>query len=1242
MPTFQAMEFLERVLDALAGQDLELPWDVLAVDSGSTDGTLECLRRHGETFPVPLCVRTIAPAAFDHGDTRNVLAARTSADLLVFLTQDAIPSNPRWLTLLVRNFEDAGVGAAYCRNVPRDDCWPLTRAACADDPGYAPRRAVVRLPPRKVYERMDATQRRVLYNFNDVASAVRRELWERHPFPRTMMGEDVLMGRGILEAGYALVYDAAATVQHSHDYEVKKLRWRGEVDAKFNAEWLDRVLVEREEHIPILARRLADGDLARLARRERAGQAARALELRTALVEGMYEGSRAKRRYPSSAMRADGRVRVLFIVSGPEAHAHGGRLARALALGEALLERGHACSVCLLGLESALPAVDAADTGARDWLGALYVERLRVADDARGEAAVRALLEAQRPDVVHVLGTDRAAALAVAAVWCANKPVALHLDRLEPGNSDLQRLGLSAAAADLCLVPSAEMLRRVRAEPRFARLELSRIVPVVEGADADRLRARPKSRASVVRLGVFAADLVSAREQGLTTILTAFGALEAGTAQLRVHLASACSSDAEAPLASGIHWVRGFAPAELSELFAEVDLMVALPGCDAGAGSFVAQSLLLETPVLAVRGRGADELVVDGSNGVVLPASDAATLATALTRLVSERSLLERLRPQRAAAPTFDEEVAEFEFRCRSMACLGRERVLPSRMGFELAGSRLGDSAGGAPREHAAPEGTQERRVRIALEGLPDGPFEIEIDRPVHETAAPRGAAALSGAAALVDGAALTACGPPRVCGAGPASRLARWRKRLRASVRGGAAPKPRPIERTVLRGFAWRAPRELFIGGASERAPDILSVRWRSHAVIEAGPPTREERSRRQLEIAESLRVSPGPPVSEDRLPRLAVVIPTFNGREVLEPCLESLSAADYPAQQIEWIVVDNGSTDGTADLLRARFPKARLIALERNEGFARACNLGARGATQADVLVFLNNDMRVDARFLVELVSPLARRECRATVAKRLSWDGTTLDGAGVGSNFAGIALQPGYGLPPGAEHDVPRKTLFPCGGAMAVDRPTFEEVGGFDGEFFAYYEDLDLGWRMWLMGHATHYVPSAVAYHHHSHTSRRFPPASLRRAMIRNSLLTCIKNYEDGNLERVLPVVLALASRRAWLASGLDSAQHRIEDAAGAELARSGARAGAGRPTSIRSLGAGDWAAIDDLLGNFAFWMERRRAVQAHRVVPDREIFPMFLDPLSCVEEDPAYRALQERLSNLYRVRELFEPE
>ncbi len=1125
MPTWQAIEFLERVLEALAAQRTSLAWDVWVIDSGSTDGTRECLERRRASFPVPLTVEWIRPEEFDHGDTRNLLARRSEGDLLVYLTQDAIPSSPIWLETLASSFRDPSVGAAYCRNVPRADCWPITRVMSRADPGYAQTRRETRLPAPDVYRAMNAYERRVLCNFNNVASAIRRELWERYPFPRTMMGEDVLMGRAILEAGYTIVYDADATVDHSHDYGPQKLHWRGEVDARFNAEWLDRICVEKAAHVAPLTEELVAQDLAALAaegfpRSERAALEERVRELRRAYLEGLYEGSQAKRRYPRSAMRPTGLLRCLFVIPGmpvdpgawlDDSAAHAVELARELQ------RRGH--RVTVVGPDTNLGA--AASFGFRRTVAhGLRVFQARAYWSRRSELA--SILDHEQPDVVVAFGLDRMLRPIQRACRKRGLPLVLSLDddAVSSGGKALD----AAVAADLCLVPSVALRQALLAGASGGSFDDRRVVRFVRGIDADDQLtvAKTTELEGRVRFGFFGEPT---EESGAATLLAAARALRPGSCVVRIHGAGAgangsprAGTDGRASDADFVELVESGGPRDLPELMAEVDVVVAPDRGFCGASRAVQRAQLHATPVIASIGFGADEQVRDGVDGLHFPAGDVAALAQRLQRFVDEPDLAARLRPAAGRVLSIERSAAELEFRLRALAC--RERSRP-----------------------------------------------LDVAR-----------ASLSRA-------------------------LARGIHKVRKTLRARAA-------------------------------------RGRSIPTWQPAPPTAAAAPERQLRIAGTLRVEPGHPVAATDLPRIALVIPTLEGRELLDECLASVDRAEYERARLRIVVVDNGSTDGTSAHLRSARPGVHVVRFHENRGFAAACNAGACERDDAGVIVFLNNDMRVHPRFLAELVAPLVRGECRATTAKRLSWDGERLDGAGVGSTFAGIAIQPGYGAPPRADHEIERRTLFPCGGAMAIDAATFEAMGGFDEEFFAYYEDLDLGWRMWISGHATHYVPSAVAYHHHSHTSRRFPPATVRLLMIRNSLLACVKCYDDANLARVLPAVLALAARRAYLAGAVDDGALRIERAKLGRLARSGEASRAGRRTSIRALGAADLTAIDDLLGRWEHWMRRRAQVQANRVREDREILPMFLDPLACVEGDPGYQELQRGLFELYDIPGLFE--
>ena len=390
-------------------------------------------------------------------------------------------------------------------------------------------------------------------------------------------------------------------------------------------------------------------------------------------------------------------------------------------------------------------------------------------------------------------------------------------------------------------------------------------------------------------------------------------------------------------------------------------------------------------------------------------------------------------------------------------------------------------------------------------------------------------------------------------------------------------------------------------------------------------------------------LLVTPGKPLSSAELPRVAVVIPSHDGLELLKTCLPRLAASDYPRERVRVIVVDNASRDGTPTELDRLHPEVEVIVNERNLGFCTAINQGAKAGSDAEILVLLNNDVHVEPDWLRELVSPIVRDECECTGARMILPDGKSIDWAGGGGNFQGIAI--GYLDHDGPERDLPRKCFFACGGAMAIRAEVFEAVERLDEEFFAYYDDLDLGWRLWLEGYRVHYVPTARCIHHRSTTSGSFPREQVRLLQIRNSLFSCVKHYSEENLKRVLPALLALATRRMWLMSGIaDDSPFRIEKLGAPEsgwkrMLRK-LRRGSGRDTfPVQRLGAADLLAMNDLLGNWEHWMERRKAIQARRKRPDEEIFELFVKPLWCVESDPGYVELQKGLVAHYGLDQLF---
>ncbi|HEX3820505.1 MAG TPA: glycosyltransferase family A protein [Candidatus Sulfotelmatobacter sp.] len=193
---------LERMLPALFSQTVSAPFEVIAVDSGSSDGTLDVLRR----FPV--CVRQILPGDFHHARTRNLAASLARGKIVAFLSQDAVPASGDWLAALLANFHDPQVGAVYGRQIPRHGS-SLERQD-ALNAIYGENRIV-----------KDPMQRDGLgyrfYHFSDVNAAIRRDVWETAPFPEDLkVFEDLGIAKHILDGGWKIVYEPKAAVLHSH------------------------------------------------------------------------------------------------------------------------------------------------------------------------------------------------------------------------------------------------------------------------------------------------------------------------------------------------------------------------------------------------------------------------------------------------------------------------------------------------------------------------------------------------------------------------------------------------------------------------------------------------------------------------------------------------------------------------------------------------------------------------------------------------------------------------------------------------------------------------------------------------------------------------------------------------------------------------------------------------------------------------------------------------------------------
>ena len=241
--------------------------------------------------------------------------------------------------------------------------------------------------------------------------------------------------------------------------------------------------------------------------------------------------------------------------------------------------------------------------------------------------------------------------------------------------------------------------------------------------------------------------------------------------------------------------------------------------------------------------------------------------------------------------------------------------------------------------------------------------------------------------------------------------------------------------------------------------------------------------------------------------MPSISVVILNYNGRAWLAGCLDALGA-QLGGPAFETLLVDNGSSDGSAAWVRSTCPWVRVVELPDNRGFAGGNNAGVREA-RGEWLAFLNNDTVADTDWLARLWSAAAARPEFALITSRLVFldDPSRIDSAGDGYLRAGGAFKHGHGQP-AARFANSREVFGACGGAFMIRREVFEGLGGFDDRFFMIYEDVDLSYRARLNGHRVWYAADAVVRHAGSGSIGVLSPATVFYGQ-RNLEWTWLKN-------------------------------------------------------------------------------------------------------------------------------------
>lgn len=243
------------------------------------------------------------------------------------------------------------------------------------------------------------------------------------------------------------------------------------------------------------------------------------------------------------------------------------------------------------------------------------------------------------------------------------------------------------------------------------------------------------------------------------------------------------------------------------------------------------------------------------------------------------------------------------------------------------------------------------------------------------------------------------------------------------------------------------------------------------------------------------------------------SVVIPNWNGRDLLEKYLPSIVEALAGNEANEIVVVDNGSSDGSAAFVRERFPQVKLVALDKNLGFGGGSNAGFRAAAN-DIVVLLNSDMRVDRSFLAPLLAAFTDEKVFAVSCQIFFSDPAKLREE--------TGLTQGWwdrgSLRVRHRVDDAIREPYPCfyggGGSCAFDKRKFLDLGGFDALLAPFYlEDTDLGYLAWKRGWKVLYQPNSIVYHEHRGTiGKRFTDGQIQAVLKKNFLLFCWKNIHD----------------------------------------------------------------------------------------------------------------------------------
>jgi hypothetical protein len=252
--------------------------------------------------------------------------------------------------------------------------------------------------------------------------------------------------------------------------------------------------------------------------------------------------------------------------------------------------------------------------------------------------------------------------------------------------------------------------------------------------------------------------------------------------------------------------------------------------------------------------------------------------------------------------------------------------------------------------------------------------------------------------------------------------------------------------------------------------------------------------------------------------VPEISVIIANWNGKHFLEDCLFALRRQTF--RDFETILVDNGSNDGSAEYVCAKFPEVKLLVLNENRGFTGG-NIAGYGIANGELVVLLNNDTEADPDWLQAIHEGVMGLPNAGSFASKMMYfdDRQRIENCGFEVDLAGTTVEVGRDQMDSPAWQISRKVFGACGGAAVYRRSMLEQIGFLDPDFFMIYEDVDLSFRAQLYGYDCVYLPQATVYHHRSATLRKRPALQVFYAQ-RNIDFVYLKNLPFSLMLRSAP--------------------------------------------------------------------------------------------------------------------------